>query len=232
MFTATEFRLIHDTCPRDLTMLLNKLGIAPPNWDTGDEFKNTATLDNKITEKLSLLMKSDSVVGGYMNLLTLGKVSFDYHETDSALLEKVVNHRDIIIRSVIQPQAKAQANSTVSVAANLPRRTENPRRQSQLSPIPAIAGAVIIAVGIGILAAGRTAAGIAALFIGGAGVAIGLKGPQQGRKVVVAPPKRHRPAAPATSPPTTVPFTLEEIKTLLAVLAQANKIIKSIQKTA
>lgn len=96
MFNATEFHLLRTRCPEELEEFLKCLGIDAPNWTAGDEFQRFADLDDKIATELSRLMKSDSVFGGYIELLHLGDVSFDYAESDNDLLRKIIRHKEKI----------------------------------------------------------------------------------------------------------------------------------------
>ena len=91
MFTAAEFRLIRERCPEKLDGLLDKLNIRKPDWNAGDEFRNYEALDSEIVARLCRLMKSDSIINGYVKLLELGGVAVDYSETDNQLLVKEIN---------------------------------------------------------------------------------------------------------------------------------------------
>lgn len=227
MFTATEFRVMREKCPTDLSALLGKLNIPVPNWENGDEFRISSDLDDAITGKLSQMMKSDSVIDGYMELLTLGKVAFDYSETDTALLDKAVNHRDVIVRGATEQ--KAQVKTMNAQSANEPPR-KNVRRveQTEMSTGALVAGGVVIAAGVGAIAMGTTGVGIIALVAGGASVANGIKGRKVVREVVVEAPQAARKAAAPVNSAAPAPFTVNEIQQVFDVLTLANKIVKSI----
>ena len=228
MFNATEFRQIRKVCPDDLANLLQQLGIAVPEWDSEDEFKIYARLDDRITDKLSRLMKTDSVIGGYMELLSLGGVDFSFSETDNALLNKVVSNRDKVISGATRPGApKKKASPKVAAAtAKKVRRIE----QAQISTGSVVMGGVVAIVGIGFFATGNPILGGVTVAAGGLGVAIGLKGKTVVREVVIETPKTtqqekvQETAATSSQPP----FSEMEIKKVLAVLNQVNKIVQAI----
>ena len=77
MFTAAEYRLIREKCPGDFQKLLAKLGIAEPNWNSGDEFRIYEKVDDEIIFRLCQLMKSESIIDGYTKLLKFGGVQRD-----------------------------------------------------------------------------------------------------------------------------------------------------------
>ncbi len=96
MFTAAEFRLIRERCPKKLDGLLEKLNIPKPDWEAGNEFRNYEALDEKIVNRLCRLMKSDSIINGYVKLLELGGIAVDYSETDNQLLNQIISHMNEI----------------------------------------------------------------------------------------------------------------------------------------
>ena len=97
MFTAATFQLIRKNSPAEFEALLNRLGIET-DW-SGDEFRIYDRLDAELTEKLCALMKSPTIIDGYMNLLDLGGVTYKYGEYDE-FLGKVIANKDKILDAV------------------------------------------------------------------------------------------------------------------------------------
>ena len=118
MFNATEIQLLRKRSPDKLAELLNKLSINDLDLTEKDEIRFASDLDNRITFELSRLMKSDSVIGGYIELLKLGNVAFEYSETDNELLCKIISEREAIKEGALHPplgQAKPSDNTVVKM---------------------------------------------------------------------------------------------------------------------
>lgn len=118
MFNATEIQLLRKRSPDKLEALLNKLAINNPDWTEKDELRLASDLDNSITSKLSCLMKSESIIGGYIELLNLGNVAFEYSETDNELLRKIIGEREAIREGALHPhleQVKPSDNTVVKM---------------------------------------------------------------------------------------------------------------------
>ena len=96
MFTAAEFRLIRENCPAQLNALLKNLNIPIPDWQSGDEFALYEKLDDAIVKQICRRLKSESVIEGYTNLMTLGGLHFDYSETDNELLTTILQNQETI----------------------------------------------------------------------------------------------------------------------------------------
>lgn len=219
MFTATEFSQIRAKCLEEFDNLLYKLGIDSPDWSNGDEFSISAQLDGAITVKLSQLMKSDSVYAGYTKLLKLGNIAYELSDTDSALLSKITDNQREILKGATQPMLNA-VPATVSNRRSV-RRIED----KQISAVPMIGGGIAVVVGGVLLINDATLLGIAAILVGGVGVALGLKGNTVVREVAVDDPypqKQEKAQAGGAA------FTEAEIKEALEVLAQLHKIVQSI----
>ena len=101
MFTAATFQLIRKQ--PEFNTLLKKLSIEV-DW-SGDEFRIYDRLDAELTEKICGLMKSSTVIDGYMNFLDLGGIAYSYNEPDE-LLGKVVANRDKILDAIITQAAQ------------------------------------------------------------------------------------------------------------------------------
>ena len=97
MFTTATFQLMKKHCSTEFENLLSKLGIIP-DW-SGDEFRIYDKLDADLTEKICGLMKSQTIIDGYMNLLDLGGIAYSYNEPEE-LLGKVVANKDKILDAV------------------------------------------------------------------------------------------------------------------------------------
>lgn len=118
MFTAKEIQLLRKRSPNKWAALLNTLSINDLDWTGRDEIRLASDLDDIITSNLSRLMKSESVIGGYIDLLNLGNVPFDYSETDNELLRKIIDKREVIQEGVLHPplgQAKPSDNTVVKM---------------------------------------------------------------------------------------------------------------------
>ena len=98
MFTTATLQLMKKHCSTEFENLLGKLGIIP-DW-SGDEFRVYDRLDSELTEKICGLMKSSTIIDGYMSLLDLSGVAYDYSETDNKLLRKIVTNGDKILRGL------------------------------------------------------------------------------------------------------------------------------------
>ena len=97
MFNAAEYQTIRDKCLPDFESFLNCLSIDIPDWNSEDEYKIYNKLDPDITNKLCLLMRSSSVYDGFISLLKLGDIAYDYSEKDADLLNKIVINKEKII---------------------------------------------------------------------------------------------------------------------------------------
>ena len=104
MFTAAEFRLIKSKQKKDLENLLIKLDLHEmsikwsniANDNSKNEFQFYAELDNKIIENICDNLKSESVIDGYIKLLKIGNITFNYGETDNEILNKIVVNKQKI----------------------------------------------------------------------------------------------------------------------------------------
>ena len=118
MFTAKEIQLLRKRSPDKWAALLNTLSINDLDWTGRDEIRLASDLDDIITSNLSRLMKSESVIGGYIDLLNLGNVPFDYSETDNELLRKIIDKREVIQEGALHPpveQTKPSDNTVVKI---------------------------------------------------------------------------------------------------------------------
>ena len=93
MLNASEFQTIRAKCLADFENLLRNLSIAVPDWKNEDEYEIYERLDDEITKKLCRLMKSSSIIDGYIDLLKLGNIKYDFSETDNELLSKIISNR-------------------------------------------------------------------------------------------------------------------------------------------
>ncbi len=97
MFSTATLQLMKKHCSTEFENLLGKLGILP-DW-SGDEFRIYDKLDAELTEKICGLMKSSTIIDGYMNFLDLGGIAYSYNNPDE-LLSKVVANKDKILDAV------------------------------------------------------------------------------------------------------------------------------------
>ena len=108
MFFAAEMKLIREICLNEYESLLNLLGMPKPNW-IGDEYRIYEKLDAQLTNRICSLMKSESIIDGYIKLLELGGIEFTYAETDKEILSKIVKNKNKIIQSVRNIESKYQS---------------------------------------------------------------------------------------------------------------------------
>ena len=93
MFTLATFQLIRKNCQAEFEALLKKLSIKV-DWAEHDR------LDAELTEKICGVMKSPTIIDGYMNLLDLGGIAYNYSELDNELLGKVIDNKEKILDAV------------------------------------------------------------------------------------------------------------------------------------
>ena len=153
MFFAAEMKLIREICLNEYESLLNLLGIPKPNW-IGDEYRIYEQLDAQLTNRICSLMKSESIIDGYIKLLKLGGISFDYSEVDLELLRKILanqtqilngleHSKETIIEEVVEDQISSQPIST-----SQPKMKEIKHREHVTLPKPIILGAILIILGL------------------------------------------------------------------------------------
>lgn len=118
MFTAAEFRLIRERCPDKLNVLLKNLGIEKPNWNDDKEFEIYAKLDDEIVNRICRRMKSESIIEGYTNLMTLGGLHFDYSETDNELLSTILADKEKIQNGLEEKLTEAETFEPVVEVEN------------------------------------------------------------------------------------------------------------------
>ena len=219
MFTAAEYRLIREKCPGDFQKLLAKLGIAEPNWNSGDEFRIYEKVDDEIIFRLCQLMKSESIIDGYTKLLKFGGVHFDYSETDNEMLERIVQNKDAVIRGATQ----VQEISAQTAAPPPPNKTKKVVRKRVMIPVLIILGALLVVLGI--VNVFHTLPEIF-ILLGIISALFGLRGrtiEQIVEEVKDAPAPQVRPAQTLSAP-----FSRAEIQAALDALAQTHKVIRSI----
>ena len=143
MFTTATFQLIQKHCSTEFKNLLARLEIEV-NW-SGDEFRIYDKLDADLTEKICGLMKSQTIIDGYMNLLDLGGIAYSYNEPEE-LLGKVVANKDKILDAVRKAKEKydlwqaqwgnvspaPEKVDVFKIEADTARRFHNPKSTSRL----------------------------------------------------------------------------------------------------
>lgn len=90
MFTAAEFRSMRKNCPEKFENLLQKLEIDQPSFENEDEFTIYESLDRKISERICEILHSEDIISGYVKLLRLGQVDFDFSESEDSLIKKIL----------------------------------------------------------------------------------------------------------------------------------------------
>ena len=132
MFTAATFQLIRKNSSAEFETLLNRLGIET-DW-SDEEFRVYEKTDGELTEKICDLLKSPTIIDGYMNLLDLGGVTYNYSETDSELLGKIVVNKDKILDAVRIPSAPENLD-VLTIEADTAKPFDNPKRFSIVEDI-------------------------------------------------------------------------------------------------
>ena len=245
MFTADEFQLIRSHCLPDLEKFLKQISVSIPNWNSGDEFKIYDKLGGEITSKMCRLLKSNSIVEGYTKLLKLGKIGYDFSETDNELLNKVVTNKNKILQGVenfsvsepIERPAPPPPSSVQKTISQPTTKTVTKTEHAILMP-PIILGAVLIVVALICLLAFDS--GIICGILALAGIisaGLGLRGEDKKITVTVpvesakiqnsAPPPVAKPVAPVRQEKK-APFTQSELKEIFNVLTTVNKIFHAI----
>ena len=212
MFTAATLQLIRKNSSAEFETLLNRLGIETDL--SGNESQLYEKIDGELTRKICGLMKSPTIIDGYMNLLDLGGVTYSYSETDSELLGKIVANRDKILRGF----------DKVSEVVEVKPQPPKPRTTTKTEP-PSwglrIFGVVLILAGI----VGLFLLGIVSLLAIIAGFVLIYLGRE--KTVTVESPPNPQPTRQAIEAKKT-PFTRNELQKTLDVLAQVNKIVRAI----
>ena len=244
MFTAAEFRLIKSNCLPEMDRLLGQLSIPAANWQSNDEYRLYDELDNKITDKICALMKSSSILDGYCNLLKMGNIQYDFSETDTELLNKIIANKDKIIRGAEQSTNTPRAESS-PIPPQVPlqsSRTPQPTTKTIIKEEvetlmgPIILGAILIVIAIACFTAlDSSIIGVILAVLGIISAALGLKGRKTRVSVTVPnPAANNQPVAQPLAPPlrqqskNTQKFTAKEISEIMSVLSQVNKISSSI----
>ena len=242
MFTAATFQLIRNNCQTEFDTLLKKLSIKV-DWE-GDEFRVYDRLDEELTKKICGLMKSSTIIDGYMSLLDLGGVAYDYSETDNELLRKIIANGNKILRGLenlpkfveveVEPSSEPQPIMPLP-PPQPPTRTEIKEEHITLKG-PIILGIFLIVVGLAvtfmldIFGIILTVLGVASLIAGVRGktvrttktVTVEEKIPAP--QLVAQPVKQKQIVRKEVKPP----FTRNELQKTLDVLAQVDKIVRAI----
>lgn len=241
MFVAAEFQSIRRLCPSELETLLKKLSISKPDW-SGDEYRIYEQLDNDITRKICAAMKSSSVIEGYTNLLKIGGVSYDYSETDNELLRKIVANGDKILRGLenlpkfIEVEVPSEPQPQQPPSRHSQPKTKTVTNEEHITlKGPIFLGVFLIIAGLAvtfILGIG----GIILALLGVASLIAGVRGktikttttvPVE-EKTPAAPQRVNQPARRIVRKEVQPPFTKNELKKVLDVLAQVDKIVRAI----
>ncbi len=99
MFTAPEFSMIRNHCPKDLNLLLENLSIPIPNFDSEPEFKIYEHLDKAIKRGVCKEMKSITPVTGYIKMLKMAGVAGDENADDEALITAILENEAKILKT-------------------------------------------------------------------------------------------------------------------------------------
>ena len=200
MFTASDFKIMERKCPNERDKLLKLLEIKVSLPFAEDDFKSYESLDVTIEKKLVAKLNSTSVVDGYAKLLDTGGVAFSLSETNNEILAKILANREKILSA-----APAQI------------KDNNSSSDSGLSGYK-ILGGFLEAVGAGAILYSMMASTEPNYLIVGAGGAAVIAG-------IFFLNKKPEPQAQQQS---SDKLSREQIKAVLPILEQVNKIFNSI----
>lgn len=243
MFVAAEFQSMRRLCLPELEKLLRILSIQVPDWRS-DEYRIYEKLDTELERKICTLMKSSSIIEGYMNLLDLGGIGYDFSEIDSELLRKIIANENKILRG-LENYPKFIEEEVPSAPEPQPLMPPPPPQPTTRTEIkeehvtlkgPIILGGVLIVAGL-ILMFVLGIGGIILAFLGVASMIAGVRGKTKRETVTV--PVKEKPVAPqpivqSVKKPTFIrkevkpPFTRNELQKVLEVLAQVDNIVRAI----
>ena len=240
MFTAATFQLIRRNCQTEFEALLKKLSIQI-DW-SGDEFRVYDKLDEELTKKICGVMKSPTIIDGYMNLLNLGSVAYNYSETDNELLRKIVANGDKILRGLENLPKFVEVEVTPEPQPQQPPpRPAQPKTKTVTNEEhitlkgPIILGVFLIVAGLAVMFIFGIG-GIILALLGAASAIAGVRGKTIKTTVTVpveekiSPPPQpvNQPARRFIRKEVKPPFTRNELQKVLEILAQVDKIIRAI----
>ena len=254
MFEAAEMQLIraNPNALQKFEELLDKLSIPRPDW-RGNEFRIYEKLDEEITKKICGLMKSDTTIDGYTNLLKLGGVPYDYSESYNQLLGMVVANRNKILRGLenlpkfVEVEVDAPPEPQPITPPRPKMKTITHEEHVTLKG-PIIFGVLLIGVGLafafnfddGIVMDEETifvVIGAALIILGIIPAGLGVIGKTKSETVTVPVTEKvptPQPVAQSVRQKQIVrkevrpPFTRNELQKTLDVLAQVDKIVRAI----
>ena len=243
MFVAAEFQSMRRLCLPELEKLLKILSISVPDW-SGDEYRIYEKLDNDITKKICTLMKNSSVIEGYINLLKLGGIAYDFSETDNELLRKIIANKNKILRGLenLPKFVEVEVEPSYEPQPITPPRPSQPKTKTITNEEhvtlkgPIILGIFLIVVGLAVTFM-LGIFGIILIVLGVASLIAGVRGKTK-RETVTVPVKEKIPAPQPVAQPVRQkqivrrevkpPFTRNELQRVLDVLAQVDKIVRAI----
>ena len=253
MFTAATFQLIRNNCQKELDTLLKKISIKV-DW-AGDKFRVYDRLDAELTKKICGLMKSPTIIDGYMSLLDLGGVAYDYSETDNKLLGKVVANKEKILHGLenlpkfVEEEVIVESQPIQQKAPPIQQKTKTVTNEEHVTLIgPIILGVFLIVAGLalafnfddGIVMDEETkwvVIGATLIIFGIFSAGLGVNG--KTIRTTVTVPVKEKPVVPQpvaqpvkqkqiVRKEVKPPFTRNELQKTLDVLAQVDKIVRAI----
>ena len=132
MFTAEIFQRIRSRCLPEFESLLNRLDIRV-DWSGDDEYRIYNRLYTDLTEKLCDKMKSRTIVEGYMSLLDLGGVTYEYGKYDE-LLDKVVANK-VKILDAVRNGSENNSLQELTIEADIAKLFDNVKQFSIVEDI-------------------------------------------------------------------------------------------------
>lgn len=240
MFTAATFQLIRKQ--PEFEALLKKLSIKV-DW-AGDEFRVYDKLDAELTKKICGLMKSSTIIDGYISLLDLGGVAYDYSETDNELLRKIIANGNKILRGLenlpkfveVEVEQSPEPQPVTPPPPPRPKMKTITHEEHVILKGPIILGLFLIVVGL-VLTFTLGPFGIIAIVLGAASLIAGIRGktvrttetvPVEEKTVVLQPVAQSVRQKQIVRKEVRPPFTRNELQKTLDVLTQVDKIVRAI----
>lgn len=243
MFTTATLQLMKKHCQTEFDSLLKKLSIKV-DW-SGDEFRVYDRLDADLTKKICGLMKSPTILDGYMSLLDLGGVAYDYSETDNKLLRKIVANGDKILRGLenLPKFVEVEVEPSPKPQPIMPSRPSQPKTKTITNEEhvtlkgPIFLGIFLIVIGLAVTFM-LGIFGVILIVLGAASLIAGIRGKTvTTSKTVIVDENSSPPPQPSVQPvrqkqivrkEVKPPFTRNELQKTLDILAQVDKIVRAI----
>lgn len=166
LFTALQYETMQKTQGEALAEFLQKLGIAVPDFLTGDAYALSSSLNDEIASKLCDRLRAKTLRKGCEQLLAIANLPAPRSNTNEDLFARIAEHREDIL---VACKAKPPQSEKISSADGTSHITERPqtateRMDGQAAPIfqkhPALAGVGAAVVAGSVAAVAGASAGV------------------------------------------------------------------------